>query len=91
MTRAEAEAIIALVDAAIGTHEVGSGALAYQKYAHARDKLRELAPAPPIVHYMRHGVTPCGMPWPPGGWPATQTWSSLWKDVDCPACLKANL
>ena len=43
MTRDEAEAIIALVEAAIGTTEIGCGAGAYQMYEAARERLRTIA------------------------------------------------
>lgn len=86
MTREEAEAIIALVEAT-ADYAVDSGQRNRTRAADAREKLLALAPAPPRLHYMRHGTTPCGLT---SGLDPGWAWSSLWKDVDCPECLKAD-
>jgi hypothetical protein len=45
---------------------------------------RGLAPA---VHFLRHGVSPCGMLGVPAEWPPGHRWSSEWADVTCPRCI----
>ncbi len=52
------------------------------------DELPALKQPGPHVHFLRAGVTPCQMAGFPKDWPEGHKWSSEWKDVDCPHCLK---
>jgi predicted amidophosphoribosyltransferase len=36
---------------------------------------------------MDQGVTVCRRPGLPASWPPGHAWSSIWKEVTCPACL----
>lgn len=48
-------------------------------------KRREL-PEGAVIHHLRGGVTPCGMPGMPHSWPATHFWSVDWSEVTCGSC-----
>jgi hypothetical protein len=47
-------------------------------------------PNPPIVHFLRAGVTPCEMRGVPGDWPPGHAWSPEWAEVTCTQCLAAK-
>jgi hypothetical protein len=42
------------------------------------------------IHHLHHGVTPCGMQGVPAVWPEGNKWTTEWRDVNCPACLKTK-
>ncbi len=40
-----------------------------------------------VVHYLLHGLAPCGLPGIPADWPPGHKWHSDWPEVTCDGCL----
>lgn len=43
-----------------------------------------------IIHLVQYGLVACMREMPPAKWPDGHRWSSDWKDVTCPHCLRGR-
>lgn len=43
-----------------------------------------------IIHLVQYGLVACMREMPPAKWPDGHRWSSDWKDVNCPDCLRGK-